>query len=136
LAVVFIAMPACSLIVDTRCFEGECADGSILEGGSDVLDATLGDGDPCAFDADPCLDVWDDFGGCYCGSSLQSGFDPGHANTSCLYRCVDHVAVHHTDKTHFCTSGCLVAPTGTADYCNNEPCDAGPGFCNVYCGGP
>ena len=138
LAAVLIAFPACSLLVDTRCFEGECADGSLgADGGADVLDAPV-DVDPCAFpaDADPCANVFDGYGGCYCGSSTQSGFDPSHATASCLYRCNDKTAVHYTDKTHHCASGCAVASAGTADYCIGQPCSGDAAYCNVYCGGP
>ena len=153
------ASAGCSLIVNTDCFQGGCDGGStspdatvdvvphtdagpdvpLVDGGSDADVADVATDtyvDPCATTQDPCRNIAKGYGGCYCGTSTQSGFDSTHANPSCLYRCNDSTTPATTDHTHDCAGGCVVAASGSADYCTGQPCSGTSAYCNSYCGGP
>ena len=129
-----VAVGACSLVLDTKCFEGECADAGqpdVVSGvdASDASDASALDTGPAdAFDAgpcgpltvDPCRTVSRGNGGCYCGTSGQAHFDNDAANPSCIYRCQDDSAVTFTDSVKYCPDGCSVE-LKTVDRCNSQP---------------
>jgi hypothetical protein len=107
-------------------FDGTCR-ALHLNGGHD---------DPCTstsscntIGADPCAGVSPANDGVYCGGSRESGFAGGSTNT--LYTC----AHGKTAREQPCALGCYVAPPGTPDACNPDPCaNVSSANDGIYCG--
>jgi hypothetical protein len=99
-----------------------CPDGCFL--------AAPGQPDGCnSAPVDPCASVSPANDGVYCGASRESGFAGGATDT--LYSCGGGKTVQQAP----CAAGCYVAPPGTPDACNPDPCtnvaSANNGY---YCG--
>ena len=151
-----LATQGCSLVVDTRCFQGECPDASfdanveasidaapdVRDASPDVVDAGMeaeadvpDANDVCfQFAQDPCRNVPKGYGGCYCGTSTQSGFDSASAKPDCIYRCNDTTSPAHTDSAKACAASCVIAPAGTEDYCSGKSaCTGTVQYCYDTC---
>ncbi|HEX3478936.1 MAG TPA: hypothetical protein VHT91_28130 [Kofleriaceae bacterium] len=76
--------------------------------------------------ADNCAHALD---GAYCGYSTMDGFS-GHGDGHTIYDC----SAHRTTGTSHCSTNCVVAPSGQADFCAPAVNNCAGAADGVYCG--
>jgi hypothetical protein len=93
-----------------NCVNGRSLDSGACKSGCFIAGA----GSPDGCNQDPCAGVSSGNSGVYCGTSTQTGFAAGLADSKTLYSCVGG----RTQWTQACARGCTVAAAGHADACN------------------